>query len=109
MERPVKGDIVVMRVPFSDLSATKKRPAIIIASLSGEDYILCQITSQKPENNFVELSDKDYFEGKLSQKSFIRLDKMFTLEKSLMEYRAAKVKKEKMLEIEQGLIRIIKA
>lgn len=109
MERLVKGDIVVMRVPFSDLSATKKRPAIIIAHLGGEDCMLCQITSQKPENNFVELNGDDYSEGKLSQKSFVRLDKIFTLEKGLMEYRAAKVKKEKMLEIEQGLIRIIKA
>jgi len=42
----VKGDVVVMPFPYSDLSATKKRPALVIAVLDGDDVILCQITSQ---------------------------------------------------------------
>jgi len=46
MGRFVKGDVVVMPFPYSDLSATKKRPALVIAALDGDDVILCQITSQ---------------------------------------------------------------
>lgn len=42
----VKGDVVVAPFPFSDLSATKKRPALVIATLTGNDVILCQITTQ---------------------------------------------------------------
>ncbi|MBN2488357.1 MAG: type II toxin-antitoxin system PemK/MazF family toxin [Methanosarcinaceae archaeon] len=45
MERPVKGDIVVIPFPFSDLSASKRRPALVVANLTGDDVILCQITS----------------------------------------------------------------
>ena len=46
MERFVKGDVVVIPFPFSDLSASKKRPALVLASLEGDDLILCQITSE---------------------------------------------------------------
>ena len=45
MEKLMKGDVVVLPFPFSDLSASKKRPALVVATLSGEDVILCQITS----------------------------------------------------------------
>jgi len=46
MERFVKGDIVVIPFPFSDLSGTKRRPALVIADFHGDDILLCQITSQ---------------------------------------------------------------
>lgn len=47
MERFIKGDVVVVPFPFSDLTAAKRRPALIIAELSGDDLILSQITSHK--------------------------------------------------------------
>ncbi len=46
MERFVKGDVVVVPFPFSDLNRAKRRPALVIAELEGDDLILCQITSQ---------------------------------------------------------------
>ena len=39
----VKGEIVVLPFPFSDLSAAKRRPALVLADLQGQDIILCQI------------------------------------------------------------------
>lgn len=47
MERFVKGDVVVIPFPFTDLSGTKRRPALVLADLPGDDIILCQITSQQ--------------------------------------------------------------
>ena len=46
MARFVKGDVVVVPFPFSDLSEAKRRPALVIAELASDDLILCQITSQ---------------------------------------------------------------
>jgi mRNA interferase MazF len=46
VDRFVKGDVVIVPLPFSDLSANKKRPALVIAELAGDDAILCQITSK---------------------------------------------------------------
>ena len=50
MARFVKGDVVVVPFPFSNLTEAKKRPALVIAVLSGDDVILCQITSQTVSN-----------------------------------------------------------
>lgn len=46
MGKFIKGDVVVVPFPFSDLSNSKKRPALVLASLEGEDLILSQITSK---------------------------------------------------------------
>ncbi|MBX2962206.1 MAG: type II toxin-antitoxin system PemK/MazF family toxin [Cyclobacteriaceae bacterium] len=60
MEKFVKGDIVVVPFPFSDLSSSKRRPAMVIANLPGEDIILCQITSQLVKDEFsISLYDTD--------------------------------------------------
>jgi len=61
MARFVVGDVVIVPFPFSDLTQTKRRPALVVAGLSGEDLILCQITSQTGEilpNKLSEVIDK---------------------------------------------------
>lgn len=35
----MKGDIVVIPFPFSDLSGSKRRPALVIANLTGDDRL----------------------------------------------------------------------
>jgi len=45
VERIVKGDVVVLDFPFSDLKLYKRRPALIIKVPRGEDVIICQMTS----------------------------------------------------------------
>jgi mRNA interferase MazF len=39
MGRFIRGDVVVTPFPFSDLTASKKRPALVIAELKGDDII----------------------------------------------------------------------
>jgi|LAHU01.1.fsa_nt_gb hypothetical protein len=46
MARFVSGEVVVVPFPFTDLSSAKVRPALVLASRSRGDVILCQITSQ---------------------------------------------------------------
>jgi hypothetical protein len=36
----VKGEVVVIPFPFSDLSAAKRRPALVLADLPGDDIML---------------------------------------------------------------------
>lgn len=69
MERPVKGDIVVLPFPFSDLSSSKRRPALVLASLEGEDCILAQMTSTERKNNYtLSLKDQECKEGVLENR-----------------------------------------
>ena len=52
MEKFIKGDVVVIPFPFSDLSGRKKRPALVISNLEGYDLILCQITSKNIKDKY---------------------------------------------------------
>ena len=64
MGKFVRGDVVVTPFPFSDLSAAKKRPALVVATLTGDDVILCQITSQNVSDSYsVLLEDADFSVG----------------------------------------------
>jgi len=47
MEVPSKGSVVLIRFPFSDLSKSKLRSAVVLASSGKKDWILCQVTSQR--------------------------------------------------------------
>ena len=61
MEKFVKGDVVVVPFPFSDLTDAKRRPALILAELDGEDRILCQITSQQlKDRHSIPIDETDF-------------------------------------------------
>ena len=53
MAKFIKGDVVVIPFPFSDLTQTKRRPALVISVLEGDDIILCQITSRTIRDNYM--------------------------------------------------------
>ena len=75
----IKGDIVVIPFPFSNLSQVKKRPAFVVSKLSGDDIILCQITSQKVKDKYsINLNKADFIKGELSTDSNIRPNRIFT-------------------------------
>ena len=79
MAKFVKGDVVVIPFPFSDLSQSKRRPALILATLEGDDAILCQITSKNIFDNYaVTVDDADFRSGGLKQASNIRPNRLFT-------------------------------
>ena len=53
MERFVAGDIIVVSFPFTDLSSSRKRPALILANLEGDDIVICEITSVMRKDLYV--------------------------------------------------------
>ena len=60
----MKGDVVVVPFPFSDLTEAKRRPALVLAELDGDDRILCQITSQQFSDRYaVPINESDFEEG----------------------------------------------
>lgn len=103
----VKGDVVVAPFPFSDLSASKRRPALVVATLPHGDVVLCQITSQSVSDAYaVALLDGDFTSGGLRQPSYIRPNRLFTAESSIILYRAGKVTAAKMQQVESNLVRL---
>jgi mRNA interferase MazF len=108
MEEFVKGDVVVLPFPFSDLSKSKKRPALIVANLEGDnDTILCQITSEARIDDYsIVLSDSDFKNGKLNLTSMIRPNRLFTADKSIILYKIGSLKDQKIKEVEKEIIKI---
>ena len=109
MAKFVKGDVVVVPFPFSDLSQSKKRPALVVASPSGNDLILCQITSRQISDKYaIPLDEPDYDFGSLKLKSNIRPNRIFTADESIILYKAARLKLEKLNIVIDSVIQIIK-
>ncbi len=108
MERLVKGEVVVVPFPYSDLSRSKRRPALVLQILENDDIILCAITSQETKGtNVIELDNPDFSKGGLEKPSFIRPDKLFTCDRSIVEYSIGSLKKSKMLVIMKKVCEIM--
>ena len=97
MARFIKGDIVVIPFPFSDLSNTKRCPAIILADLLGDDYIMSQITSKNIYDDMaIMITASDTVDGSLDIDSNIRPNKLFTVNKNIVLYKICSLKKDKL-------------
>jgi mRNA interferase MazF len=107
---PVRGDVVVTPFPFSDLSSSKRRPALVVAQLTGDDVILCQITSRAKSDRYaITLDPEDFSSGKLRVPSNIRPNRLFTADSSIVLYRAGSVTREKLQEVASKIVEIVQA
>jgi len=108
MGRFVKGDVVVLNFPFSDFSATKRRPAVVVSNLDGDDVILCQITSRaKIDKYAVKLETDNFISGRLTTESIARPNKIFTAYEDMILYVACKLNIEKINEITQSIVDLL--
>ncbi len=104
----VKGDIVVVLFPFSDLSSAKKRPALVLATPDGDDVILCQITSRLISDRYaILISETDFSSGSLRQESNVRPTRIFTADKRIIQYTAGHLKDDTMTTIVDRIISVI--
>lgn len=105
----VKGDIVVVPFPFSDLSESKRRPALVLADLSGDDIILCQIASQFiKDSSAVFLTGGDFRDGTLKADSYIRPNRLFTADKRIIAYKTGTISAAKYQEVFDMLTNLFK-
>jgi mRNA interferase MazF len=85
-----KGDIILIPFPFTDLSGSKYRPALVLNS--GEDdvtvaFITTQLYTKSDTDIFIEQTEKNG----LKKDSLIRLSKLATLDKKLAEGRMGEI------------------
>lgn len=104
-----RSSIVLIHFPFSDLSQTKLRPALVLSQTTKDDFILCQIPSNaRADEQSIEIVANDFAEGSLQKMSYIRPNKIFTAHKSLITKRVGILRDEKMDEITASIINILK-
>jgi mRNA interferase MazF len=90
------------------LSQTKRRPALVLAALSGDDVILCQITSQAKSDEYsISLDSSDFASGGLNLPSHIRPNRLFTADSHVVLYSAGRVRTNKLNETVDAVITIL--
>ena len=109
MAKFIKGDVVVVPFPFSDLTQAKRRPALVISKLKGDDIILCQITSQTIKDNYaISIDDKDFATGGLKQPSNVRPNRIFTADIHIVLYKVGNLTDNKLNEVIERVVEIIR-
>ena len=99
MGEPLVGEVVVLPFPQTNLQAGKRRPALVVADLTGDDLILCKTTSRFHSDDLsIPLAVADFAHGRLAVDSSIRPNRLFTVEQSVILYAAGKVKDTKLRE-----------
>jgi mRNA interferase MazF len=92
-----KGDIVLVPFPFTDLSTTKLRPAVVLwVDSTGDDITLCFISSQNltrlsPNEFVLDASDPEFSNTGLKVTSKVRVTRIATLERRLITRRVGKL------------------
>jgi len=108
--RFIKGDVVVLLFPFSDLSNYKRRPALVLADTGGNALLLCQITSQSVRDSYaIQLESSDFQTGSLKKISSIRPNRIFTADEQIIEYRAGHINSATIEKVILNLIRLLQA
>jgi mRNA interferase MazF len=98
------ASVVIVPFPFSDLSASKYRPAVVLANAGMGDRILCMVTSNSyADENAIAITAGDFADGLLDRPSFVRPSKLFTASNRLIERRVARLKHETFERIRQAI------
>lgn len=100
-----QGDLILVPFPFTDLSATKRRPAVVVSPdhfhRVADDVVLAAVTAQPPtapsEMN-VSLVQSDLASGRIPRPSTVKLAKLFTMHRRLIAKRIGRLREPKLTE-----------
>ena len=84
------GDILLLSFPFTDATAAKRRPALALLDTGDEDIVVVRVTSQTPQMIF-DIKLLDWKKAGLLFPSVVRIHKVATLEKRLVERKLGKL------------------
>lgn len=106
--RPRQGDIVLVPVPFTDLSSHKRRPVVILSSDryngASEDFIVVAMTSAPSRSRWsLSITNEGLSAGRLNRPGTIRVDKIYTLAQALIVNRFGSVNDDVMARVRATL------
>jgi mRNA interferase MazF len=107
---PSAGAVVLVPFPFSDLTSSKLRPAVVLAETGRSDWVMCQITSNPyADTSAVEIKDEDFNAGTLKLTSYARPGKLFTANESLIVSEIGVLKKDALEKIIGAVVKLIQS
>ncbi|MCX7968085.1 MAG: type II toxin-antitoxin system PemK/MazF family toxin [Armatimonadetes bacterium] len=100
-----RGDVVLVPFPFTDLSAQRVRPEVIVSTSEYErqtgNIIVAQITS-RPRNLATDYTLQDWQAAGLLRPSTVRA-KLATISVSLVQFRTGRLTNRDMKEVDNRL------
>ncbi len=105
-------DIILISYPFSNMEKNKVRPVLIISNNilnnKSDDCIVVPLTTViKNESYSIIITSEDLESGKLLKSSRIRLDKIFSIKKSLTIMKIGIIKQEVFQAIKKEFYNLI--
>ena len=109
MVTPSAGSVILVPFPFSDLSHSKLRPAVVLADAARGDWILCQITSKSySDPQAVELTNDSFATGSLHVASYARPSKLFTANRRLIVRQVGVLKDDALERIVDAVVELLR-
>ena len=103
------GAVVLVPFPFSDLSGSKLRPAVVLAFADRDDWILCQVTANPyADNKAIELTEDSFKQGYLQRTSYARPGKLFTGNSELIRVLVGQLETSVMKNLIDSVINILR-
>ena len=109
---PKQGDILLIPIPFTDLSSQKRRPVIVISndqySRKTNDIIVVAMTSNRQVTDYsLSITSSDLVEGALNRPGKIRVDKIYTLSQTIVAKTFGQVDDKTLSRIRRRLVNLV--
>lgn len=110
MVTPSAAADVTVLFPFSDLSSSKLRPAVVLADAGRGDWILCQLTSKSySDPHAVQIENVDFASGSLHRTSYARPGKIFTANETLLVSQVGKLKDDSFRKVANAIVCLLQS
>ena len=108
-----QGDIILIPIPFTDLSSSKRRPVLVLSNnnynSNTDDIVVAAITSNILLKDYsIKITTDDLIDGNLKVDSCIRADKIYTLSQNIVIKRFGKVNENVMEKVKSKISELIK-
>jgi mRNA-degrading endonuclease toxin of MazEF toxin-antitoxin module len=110
---PKQGSIVLVDFSYSNLKDVKFRPALVISNSEYNehsiDIVVLRVTSRSRDNVWEsEILRDDLGEGTIDiEPSYIKVDSIYAVEKSIIKKVVARLKEEKINDIKKLLLELL--
>jgi mRNA-degrading endonuclease toxin of MazEF toxin-antitoxin module len=102
-----QGAIVLVDFSYSNQHESKLRPALVISNSANNrisrDVVVMKITKNKPNFWGISICNEDLVSGSLAYPSFVQIDAIYSLEKTIILDVIGMVNPEKMREIKEQI------
>lgn len=102
------GEVLLLAFPFSDAAGMKRRPALVLLDIEDSDVLVARITGQLTQTQF-DIELQEWKQAGLRLPSVVRLHKLATLEKQLVERSLGRLTKPDLQQVQSTLQRLLQA